>query len=1692
MPEPPERDDKNTQGQPAALHEWYIPSAEQKHASAAQYHGDAAVDVIFVHGLGSKVATTWAYKRKDGSRYHWLTEQFPKDMPDARVLVYEYASRWYDDPVRTDLRECAAQFLRTLLRDRRHAHSKKLCATRRTRPMILIGHSFGGLVIKQAMSMASHVSANAANHHYENHRDILAAIAGVIFLGTPHRGSSFSWLGGVKSFFGRRVLQVESNDELITLLTPLSPVLHFVQSEFEETCADDRLSNLQLVCYYEMRDVFPLRRRVVEQESATLDNAMSRGMNANHMEMNTFYAGDAGQKDNNYDHFISDVQMLFADAQTHVPKRFKRWVYGSPGPDDVRERLQRALNASRDVQDITFLRYLKIHRSARYTCQWIHNVPEFSAWRDGAEKHGTIWINGHGGTGKSVLAAYIIDSLRKGDADLGVVVREEWSACSHSVGEASCSARRSGPTVLHFFCGVDRSYETTRRVLGTLIHQVLLTWRENEELVKIASDLLDSVMTTEALTETLVKMVHLVGHVYLVVDNLEDITHSKEDNADTLLQSIAELQRLADVRVLISSQEIPQISDAIAEHFESATPITVTDYTMQDILQFTEARSEALFTKKPVLEEKKDVIMSSLQSRSQGSFQWIASAFQHLSTVEDAQDVEPELDDIQLNLLDSYDKTFRRLASDRTDRILKRIGICLKFVAASATPVTCADIKTAWLIQELLDSKKAAREDFTALFDKEKSESRAAVAEGDIRNYLGSIIDVCSDSTLQFKHLSYLKALTRTNKSVEDDGSEKIKFTIEEAHRDMSLICMTVCRFSTFVHANSFSDWRTPLVQYAWNFWAYHIQKAKVVFATVVEAAEKKRDLKLHSRTDPEWERRKTLQDAFNAMITDVGYDGLLYVEALMDFISRPLSAVPGRFSDREYVLSLQRAQEALLQPAKNLCTLKKNEYDSLSSRLEHARQATELAVSFLPSSTSVAVVQKKAGDKLQGMRKRLLGETSTIRRLRVDDYLQTNTVIPRPTGSPKLLLDLARELRIVALRFSVDPIYSALLAMAGGTSFSPLHPLVYLAQFFEEGGLYPYWDSLAPGRDLMEPFVCPGDDPEYTSAKFVLHCFEWRDPRLNETLTSPARMSAGFYIRMTPFSLDIRPTPSPGMLGLRRVTTENFEQVKRLHGVKPEQFYTAQNTYNLLQSGDEAIQKFFSRLSHAHMRYSLVVHESDNPAILSQNPQQVLLQHTPDEVREAPIRELIRALPALGRTVFIHYMVFLLEVFGRLARRAMGVHVSRIEGALMELQQVKMVFLRVMDPGPLPRMKLQHLACAALLFIARCMYFPWWGAYIWYHSWAQFGWAWKHPSAYVDAQKDYKFWRMCFQLLIYTLNGMLAQIAIDMTRQPAVGTSRRFDVSMTYALFNAFCAVDRSLFAMCSAAATVLSCGLVMFSGVESIAQMLRFSMLFWLMTFIELVLTAVRIGAAQNGNLVFAAFGVPLIQLGVLYLTCLYVLPITAFLYGLTKPARIVAMWTFRVLLRASFVTAQALAIGLLFVLVFRAFFMLHKFIWDPYDVKSSLRHLLQTSEEIHNTLVVGGVRQYRRVGWYPLGAKQRDGEESHVALANAVNGPPRNMPLLQKNLSEAQKSLNGTAGDLADRMGELLEPHELQQRLDRMVLTAGGQMGDAIDGVGQQVGRVIGGVGQHVGKRLANGATRWKLQGRDAINGRHMKKE
>lgn len=231
--------------------------------------------------------------------------------------------------------------------------------------------------------------------------------------------------------------------------------------------------------------------------------------------------------------------------------------------------------------------------------------------------------------------------------------------------------------------------------------------------------------------------------------------------------------------------------------------------------------------------------------------------------------------------------------------------------------------------------------------------------------------------------------------------------------------------------------------------------------------------------------------------------------------------------------------------------------------------------------------MQRKAADRIAGAKTALPGPPrSTVTKLTLDAYLEANPALPRPYGGTRLLVEIARNLRVTALRLTVDPIYSALLLSAGGKSFSPLHPLVYLAQLFEEAGRYPYWDSLPPGTDVMEPFICATADPEFPSAKFVLHRFEWREPQGTKTdaavpvpQTPTSRVMTmsdfgGYYPRSPLVHIDMRPSPGTGRaIGLTRVSTENWEQVKRLHNLEATHFYAARHTYSIFRSDNYSVK---------------------------------------------------------------------------------------------------------------------------------------------------------------------------------------------------------------------------------------------------------------------------------------------------------------------------------------------------------------------------------------------------------------------------------------------------------------------------------------------------------------------------------------
>ncbi|KAL6819172.1 hypothetical protein V8C40DRAFT_252626 [Trichoderma camerunense] len=143
---------------------------------------DHKIDVIALSGLGGHAFGSF---KERGGTHMWLRDSLPgyltsetDNKPMARVMIYGYESAVPQSKNMQNLEDLATTFHSSLL---------ALAAGPTTRPIILIGHSLGGLIIKQALISLSRSSI-------ADDQKLIRAVYGVIFFGTPHDGMDISSL----------------------------------------------------------------------------------------------------------------------------------------------------------------------------------------------------------------------------------------------------------------------------------------------------------------------------------------------------------------------------------------------------------------------------------------------------------------------------------------------------------------------------------------------------------------------------------------------------------------------------------------------------------------------------------------------------------------------------------------------------------------------------------------------------------------------------------------------------------------------------------------------------------------------------------------------------------------------------------------------------------------------------------------------------------------------------------------------------------------------------------------------------------------------------------------------------------------------------------------------------------------------------------------------------------------------------------------------------------------------------------------------------------------------------------------------------------------------------------------------------------------------------------------------------------
>ena len=134
---------------------------------------EALVDFIFVHGLGGGSRKTWS--KTTSEEDFWPQEWLPQDIAFTHVRIHSfgYDSDWARGKVNIlNIHHFGKSLLGQI--------STLPCLRDADTPIVLIGHSMGGLVIKKAYNLARQ-SATC--------QSLAKRVHSMYLLATPHRGS---------------------------------------------------------------------------------------------------------------------------------------------------------------------------------------------------------------------------------------------------------------------------------------------------------------------------------------------------------------------------------------------------------------------------------------------------------------------------------------------------------------------------------------------------------------------------------------------------------------------------------------------------------------------------------------------------------------------------------------------------------------------------------------------------------------------------------------------------------------------------------------------------------------------------------------------------------------------------------------------------------------------------------------------------------------------------------------------------------------------------------------------------------------------------------------------------------------------------------------------------------------------------------------------------------------------------------------------------------------------------------------------------------------------------------------------------------------------------------------------------------------------------------------------------------------
>ncbi|KAF2105813.1 WD40-repeat-containing domain protein [Lophiotrema nucula] len=543
-------------------------------------------DLVFVHGLGGGSVSTWTMSQ-DMDNF-WPQKWLPKDPEFQHVQIHSFGynaswSKRQKNPL--DVHSFGQSLIEEL--------QSNPNLTSAPRPIVLVGHSMGGLVVKKACIISKQNPA---------YQGLASRLHSIFFLGTPHRGASLALTlgkilkichGGSKGF----VSNLETGSEAVRVLNDEFR-LHYKGIHLH-SFTESKPMNLGYT-----------QELIVDAESATLGYAEERvqALNANHRDLCRF------ESDTNTDYRslrnrlaatigmikaggASTWQQSLADSGT-IHKKKMRKIYEYLKVDQSAEDILSSLD----------------ERRLEGSCQWLTQRDTFKDWQF-SDCPRYFWLKGMPATGKSVMSSHVIDYLR------------------------------DSPCCFHFFKHGETSTSSVSVFLRSMAYQMA---RTNEEIREALLELVQQGTPLDDKDFRNVWRIVFLGCVFLprlnrthfwIIDALDEAVDSQ--GPEVYFSLFSKIDKQIPLKIFITSRPSTDLEGLFMRLPVTVDQISTSD-SAPDICRFVGQWAENL----PVAESTRDDFIKMIVDKSAGNFLWtslVMKQLQEANTDEEVRDIFAEV-----------------------------------------------------------------------------------------------------------------------------------------------------------------------------------------------------------------------------------------------------------------------------------------------------------------------------------------------------------------------------------------------------------------------------------------------------------------------------------------------------------------------------------------------------------------------------------------------------------------------------------------------------------------------------------------------------------------------------------------------------------------------------------------------------------------------------------------------------------------------------------------------------------------------------------------------------------------------------------------------------------------------------------------------------------------------------------------